>query len=132
MSSGIRSALLVLIFAASCLAQEGLRIQNNSKEKVPDAEAQRVYFSACAVVREEFHEVHLIKPTVTLVLGAERDETVRDPQEIRLTKWNPYLFAQGVVTFAFQNLLPLDRKLMMTTRAVSQADATVAVQRLAR
>lgn len=84
------------------------------------------------MVREEFREVHLIKPTVTLVLGAERDEMVRDPQEIRRTKWNPYLFAQGVVTFAFQDLLPLDRKLMMTTRAVSQADATVAVQRLAR
>ena len=57
---------------------------------------------------------------------------VRDPREIRLIKWNPYLFAQGVVWFAFQDLLPLDRKLTMTTRAISQADATVAVQRLAR
>ena len=132
MSGGIRSALGLLILVTSCMAQEGLTIKNRSKEKVQETEVEKVYVAASAVVRQEFHDQHLDNPVVTLVIGAEKDEMLSQEREIRLVRWNPYLFAQGVVMLAFQDLLPVQRKLNMTTRAVSQADATVAVQQLAR
>ena len=132
MSGGIRSALCVLILVTSCMAQQRLTIQNRSKEKVQEAEIQKLYVSACAVVRQEFHDQHLDNPVVTLVIGADKDEMLSEEREIRLVRWNPYLFAQGVVMLAFQGLLPVQRKLNMTTRAVSEADATVAVQQLVK
>jgi hypothetical protein len=114
------------------MAQERLTIQNRSKEKVQEAEIQKLYLSACAVVRQEFHDQHADNPVVTLVIGADKDEMLSEEREIRLVRWNPYLFAQGVVMLAFQDLLPVQRKLNMTTRATSEADATVAVQQLVR
>lgn len=132
MSGGIRSALCLLILVTSCMAEEGLTIQNRSKEKVQEGEIQKLYASACAVVRQEFHDQHLDNPAMTLVIGADKDGMLEQEREIRLVRWNPYLFAQGVVMLAFQDLLPVQRKLNMTTRAVSQADATVAVQQLVR
>ena len=132
MSGGIRSALCVLILVSSCMAQERLTIQNRSKEKVQEAEVQKLYVSACAVVRQEFHDQHVDNPVVTLVIGADKDEMLSEEREIRLVRWNPYLFVQGVVMLAFEDLLPVQRKLNMTTRAVSEADATVAVQQLVR
>lgn len=132
MSGGIRSALCVLILVTSCIAQERLTIRNRSKEKVQEAEVQKLYLSACAIVRQEFHDQYLDNPAVTLVIGADKDEMFPQEREIRLVRWNPYLFAQGVVMLAFQDLLPLQRKLNMSTRAVSQADATIAVQQLVR
>jgi hypothetical protein len=131
-SGGIRSALCLLILATNCMAQEGLTIQNRSREKVQEAEVQKLYVSACAIVRQEFHDQHLDNPAMTLVIGADKDEMLSNEREIRLVRWNPYLFAQGVVMLAFQDLLTVQRKLNMTTRAVSQADATVAVQQLVK
>ena len=132
MSGGIRSALCILVLVTRCIAQEGLTIQNRSREKVPEVEAQKLYVSACAVVRQEFHDPHLNNPVVTLVVGADKDAMLSQEREIRLVRWNPYLFVQGVVMLAFQDLLPAERKLSMTTRAVSQANATIAVQQLVR
>jgi hypothetical protein len=129
---GIGYAVCLLVLVGSCTAQEGLTIQNRSKEKVPEAEVQKLYASACAVVRQEFHDEHLDNPVVTLVIGADKDEMLLEKREIRLVKWNPYFFTQGVVMQAFQDLLPVQRRLIMTTRAVKQADSIVAVQQLAR
>ena len=100
MSGGIRSALCIMVLGTSCIAQEGLTIQHRSKEKVQEAEVQKLYVSACAVVRQEFHDSHLNNPAVTLVVGADKDEMVSQEREIRLVRWNPYLFAQGVVMLA--------------------------------
>ena len=132
MSGGIRYAVCLMVLAGSCIAQEGLTIQNRSKEKVPEAEIQKLYLSACTVVRQEFHDQHVDNPVVTLVIGADKDEILLEDREIRLIRWQPYLFTQGVVMQAFQDLLPVQRKLNMTIRAVNQADASVAVQQLAR
>ena len=132
MSSGIRATLSLFVLVTGCLAQEGLTIQNNSKEKVPDTEVEKIYVSACTVVRQEFHDGNLINPSITLVLGGDKDDIVSNEREIRLIKWNPYLFAQGVVILAFQDLLPVQRKLTMTSRALSQAEASIAVQNLAK
>lgn len=132
MSRGSKSVACLLLLITSCVAQEGLTIKNRSKEKVQEAEVQKLYASACAVVRQEFHDSHVNNPVVTLVIGTDKDGMLAEEREIRLVRWDPYLFAQGVVMLAFHDLLTVERRLSMTTRAVSQADASVAVQQLVR
>jgi hypothetical protein len=53
-------------------------------------------------------------------------------REIRLTQWNPYAFAQGVVWLAFEDLMPSHQTLTIAKRAVTWADSTVEIERLAK
>jgi len=131
-SSGIRATLSLFVLVTGCLAQQKLTIQNKSTKTVPDTEVEKIYVSACTVVRQEFHDGNLINPQVILVLGGDKDEIVPNEREIRLIRWNPYLFAQGVVMLAFQDLLPIERKLTMKGRALSQAEASIAVHNFAK
>jgi hypothetical protein len=124
--------VFLLALGTPCLAQEGLTIDNKNNERVSVAETEKIYFSACSVVREEFDVKRPMLPRVKLVLGAERDEIGLDQREIRLTTWDRYLFAQGVVVLTFADLLTWDRKIAMTKRAVNWADATVEIERLAK
>ena len=124
--------VFLLALGTHCLAQEGLTIDNKNNERVSVAETEKIYFSACSVVREEFDVKRPMLPRVKLVLGAERDEIGLDQREIRLTTWDRYLFAQGVVVLTFADLLTWDRKIAMTKRAVNWADATVEIERLAK
>lgn len=43
---------------------------------------------------------------MTLVIGPDENTAYWGAREIRLTKWDPYMFAQGVVIFGFAELLP--------------------------
>jgi hypothetical protein len=124
--------VFLLALGTPCLAQEGLTIDNKNNERVSVAETEKIYFSACSVVREEFDVKRPMLPRVKLVLGGERDEIGLDQREIRLTTWDRYLFAQGVVVLTFADLLTWDRKIAMTKRAVNWADATVEIERLAK
>ena len=105
--------------------QTGLRIRNGSNKKWQSAEAVKVYLSSCAVVQREFGISHELRPEVTLVLGADKDVLAFDQREIRLTKWDPYLFAQGVVVMAFEELLPKKELLSEAKRAVTWAASTI-------
>lgn len=98
------------------------------KQRWPAAEAQKIYRSACSVVQREFGATHTVAPPLTLVLGAERNEVAFDQREIRLTKWEPNRFAQGVVMLAFEDVM-LDRRMAMAKRALIWADATIEVER---
>jgi hypothetical protein len=100
-------------------------------ERVSTPEVEKVYLSACSVVREEFDSKRSTLPRVKLVLGTGQNRVLFDEREIWLTRWNRYLFAQGVVMLAFDDLLTGDRKIAMTKRAVNWADSTVEIERLA-
>ena len=128
MNNSLRVAITVLGLATSCLAQEGLTVRIEGREKLPAAEAEKIYFSACSAVQREFGGTRTVRPRVTLVLGADRDAAVYHEREIRLTKWNARLFAQGVVVFAFEDLMPLDQRVTLATRAVNWADTTVDIE----
>jgi len=130
--SAIKFAISVLALAAACLAQEGLTVDNKHKERVSTPEAEKIYFSACSVVREEFDVKRPILPRVKLVLGASKNGVSWNEREIWLTRWDRYLFAQGVAMLAFADLLTGDRKVAMTKRAVNWSDATVEIERLAK
>ena len=85
--------LVVLILATVCLAQEGFTVHSKGKQKWPAAEPQKIYHSARSVLQREFDHNDLVAPRVTLTLGATKNEVWFDEREIRLTKWDRYLFA---------------------------------------
>jgi len=128
----LKFAISVLALTAACLAQESLTIDNKHKERVPTSEAEKIYSSACLVVREEFDVKTPLLPRVKLVLGTSKNGVLWDEREIWLTRWDPYLFAQGVVMLAFADLMTGDRRMVMTKRAMNWADATVEIERLAK
>jgi hypothetical protein len=132
MRSAMKFAILVLALAGTCRAQDGLTIDNKDKERVSTPEAERIYSSACAVVQKEFGFSRALHPQVRLVLGANKNEVWIAGREIRLTKWDRYTFAQGVVWLAFEDLMPSEQRLTIAKRAVTWADSTVGIERLTK
>jgi hypothetical protein len=116
----------ILVLSTSCLAQEALTIRTHSKQR-PPADAQKIYLSACSAVQREFGTNRLPRPQVTLVIGGDSNKADWDHREIHLTKWDPYLFAEGVVIFAFEELLPTEQRRQVAKRAVTWADSTVEI-----
>jgi hypothetical protein len=99
------------------------------------AEADKVYDSTLAVIQREKIGREL-KPTFTLILGGEKDEiTATVPQEpllplvveIRLKKWDPYKFAQGVIKAYCFELIDRQEVLRLAARASAWANASVDV-----
>jgi hypothetical protein len=129
MTSAMKFMISVLVLATACLAQEGLTVHFKGKQKWPAAEAEKIYLSACSAVQREFGNHQGVTPRVTLVLGADRDVVSLDEREIRLTKWDRHAFAQGVVVFAFEDLMSVEQRLMLAKRAVIWADSTIDVER---
>jgi hypothetical protein len=70
MINAMKFAVSVLALTAACLAQGRLTIDHKNNERVSSAEAERIYSSACAVVRQEFEVKSPTLPPVKLVLGA--------------------------------------------------------------
>jgi hypothetical protein len=130
MTNRFRFLIVVLISATACLAQDRLTVQSKGKQKWPAAEAQKIYFSPCSVVQREFGSNRPVAPRVTMVLGASKNEVQFPGQEIRLTKWDRYAFAQGVVWLAFVDLMPSQQRLAIAKQVVNCADATVDVEQL--
>jgi hypothetical protein len=98
----------------------------------PPTDAEKVYLSACLAVEREFRSSNPVRPRVTLTLGAAKNEAFWSTREIRLTNWSPELFAQGVVMFAFEDLLPDGKRVDVAKRAVRWADSTVDARAFAK
>jgi nitrate reductase alpha subunit len=95
-------------------------------------EAESLYQSACAVVLHDFpsgsHEVH---PRIDVIIGTERNEVHRAVKgEIWMAKWDPIVFAHGVVILAFDRVLTTDVVQQLTVRTVRYSNASVDVARL--
>jgi hypothetical protein len=125
MNKWLKLEIVILSLATACLAQEGLTIQSKLKQRWPAAEAEKIYLSACSAVQREFGSNRAVRPQVKVVLGADTDTVLFHEREIRLTKWDRQLFAQGVVVLAFQDLMPVEQRVTLAKRAVNWADATV-------
>ena len=124
--SCILGMVAITLFGSTCLAQDGLVIRTRGSQPWP-TDAEKIYLTACSAVERELRMSHPLRPRLTLVLGARENGAYLDPREIRLTKWDPYLFAQGVVFFAFDEMFPEGQRVAVAKRAVSWAGSTVAV-----
>jgi|SRR5271169_959177 len=101
-------------------------------------EAESLYRSACAVVQHDFRRgAGQLSPHFTVVVGTDRDEVygnmiqatseVHGNAEIRMKKWNPIIFAQGVAVLAFDQMLTGDVIRRLGDQAVRYSNATVDV-----
>lgn len=127
---GITVAAVVLTLATASWTQDGFTIDGNGKSRLAAAEAQKIYDAACAAVEREFSLHRSVRPQFKLVVGAAKNSVDFDHREVNLTKWNRYLFAQGVVMLAIQDLMSPSQKAEIATRAVNWADSTIDVQQL--
>ena len=136
----------LIVLASASLAQSSsdgsFSVRHSKHEKFslnPSQmhEAEILYKSACEVVQRDFRSTDgELRPHFTVIIGAERNEVkavvARTRQteglvEIRLKKWNPMLFAQGVVVVAFDHMLTSDMVAQLGKRAVRYSGATVNV-----
>jgi hypothetical protein len=132
MNKTLQFAVAVLLLTTACGAQSFLIIQPTAQQRVPPRDATKIYQSAMAAVQREFGGVRPVDTQITVVVGADANEAVWDKREIRLTKWDPYLFAQGIVIFAFEDLMPTDRRLAIAKRALTWTDSTVDVHAITK
>jgi hypothetical protein len=127
-----RVMVSILMLAAMCSGQDAIAVHSKGKQKWPAVEGERIYAAACAAVQREFGGLRAVRPHVTLVLGAEKNDVDMGDREIRLRQWDRNLFAQGVVLLAFQDLLPVEQRVAISKRAMSWVDATVEAGELAK
>lgn len=127
---GLGAAILVL--ATAGWAQGGFTVDSKGKDQLPAAEAQKIYDSACAVVEQELGGNRTVRPQFKLVLGAAKNSVNYDQRELTLTKWDPYLFAQGVILLSFEDLMSPKKSGEMAKRALAWADATIDVHHLTK
>ena len=128
-----RIAIGVLLLASISWANDsGLSVTVNGSQKYPPAEAEKIYNSSCAAVKQDFGDSKTMCPSVVLILGADQDGVDLVRGRVLLTKWDRGLFAEGVVMLTFQKLLPLDRTLALAKRALNWADATIEVSQLVK
>jgi hypothetical protein len=102
-------------------------ILNPGNLEMPAAEADKLYLSACEVVEREFNRATPLRPQLTLVLGADKDQVHYPSRQIQLVRWDKYRFTQGVVTLALEDMAPPDEKKKLSVLAVSKVDATVSL-----
>jgi len=126
-----RIAIGILLLAGISWASDaGLSVTVKGRQKYPAAEAEKIYNSSCAAVKQDFGESKAMCPSVVLILGADQDGVDLVHGQVFLMKWNRGLFAEGVVMLTFQKLMSVDRTLTLAKRALSWADATVEVGQL--
>jgi hypothetical protein len=100
-------------------------VSNEGTQKWSPSEVNKVYLSACTAVQREFGNSFVLRPSITLVLGADKNAFVFDKKTVLLKRWDRSLFAEGVVILAFEELLTPQRRMTMTNHAVNLAQATV-------
>jgi hypothetical protein len=105
-------------------------IHNPQNQTVPHAKAQTIYLSACRVVEQEYSRTEPLRPRLTLVLGAAKDQLYYPNREIQLKNWDDYKFAQGVVMLAVNDMFPEEKKYSLSNLALLEAESTVDVSEL--
>ena len=130
----------LLFFATVSFAQsssDGMFVVQNVKKSgslltaAQIRQAEKLYQSACAVVKREFHGTTDLRPRFTVVIGTDHNE-VRGTSEIWLKQWNPAMFTEGVVVLAFEQVLTPDAIKQMEEEAVRYTEATIDVADLRR
>lgn len=126
MKNMLKLAMLVAAFASACCGQEAVvNVSSKGMQKWSPSEVDKVYLSACTAVQREFGDSIVLRPPVALVLGADTNAVDFDKKTILLKRWDHSLFAEGVVILAFEDLLTPQRRMIITNRAMNQAQATV-------
>ena len=112
-SKALGVTIAVLFVVTSGLAQDRLILSGKVSPQVRQ-EARTLYVAVCVTAEREFGATHPLKPRVLLELGGDQDVVDWEQNRIRLRKWDPYLFTQGVIALAYRQLMPLHVSLRAT------------------
>jgi len=128
LTNAARLTVIALLLTVAGWGQSLLSVQAKGNQRWPGDEVDKLYLSACQALQMEFGDGRLVRPQITLILGADKDEAVVAKGEIRLVKWDPYRFAEGVVILGFEDLMSTHERLLVAKRAVNLADSTMEVK----
>lgn len=129
----VKIAFLVAAFTIACFAQEEfVSVSTKGKQTWSLRDVNKIYLSACSAVQREFGNSMVLRPSIALLLGADKNAVDFNNKRVLLKRWDANLFAQGVVILAFEDLLTPQRKMIMTNRAVNLAEATVDFREMQR
>jgi len=130
----------LVVYAAVSFAQsssDGMFVVQNFKKSgslltvAQIRQAEKLYQSACAVVKRDFHGTTDLRPRFAVIIGTDHNE-VHGRSEIWLKQWNPALFTEGVVVLAFEQVLTPDDIKHIGEEAVRYTDATINVADLGK
>jgi len=131
MKKAINVAILSITLAVACSGQEAfVSVSSDGKQTWSSAEVTKIYLSACSAVQREFGNSLALRPSIGLVLGADKNAVDFNSKRVLLKRWDRELFAQGVVVLAFEDLLTPQRRIIMTNRAVNLAEATIDIREM--
>lgn len=125
-----------LFLAMSAAAQTTLPFEVSNPKHLDWSmeQAGRIYSTACELVARSIRPERppRLQPKFVLVLGADRDETLRRGQtaEIHLKKWNPAHFAEAMVLMATREILKGEDLEHLTRDTLLSAQSTVSVSEL--
>lgn len=136
----MRLPISILLFAISipALAQAPELFEvSNPKHSLFDAqEAVKSYLQAVSEVETEYHLLQHVTPKFVLVLGGDQNCVVwakgntSQSTEIRLKRWDPRIFRQGVITLSINELLRPENVVRLEQRIERVEEAVVDVRNL--
>jgi hypothetical protein len=121
----LRVAPVLLALACVCESQTPFRVSNPKRQEWPLKKATLIYFSAARDLAAEFNRRESTGAVFTLVLGAQQNSVDMNTRELRLRKWDEYLYAEGVLRLTFDQMLSCESKMRLAKRAVAESEATV-------
>jgi hypothetical protein len=121
----VHAAVMVLMLAHFAEAQKSFDVSNPKQQKWPEAEAERIYLSTARDLAAEFKLAQIPRARFTLVLGADENSVDMNASELRLKRWDRYLYAEGVLRLSFDQMLSWEAKMRLARRAVAESVATV-------
>jgi hypothetical protein len=121
----LKRGFIILVLANVCSSQTYFRVSNPKQQQWPRAEANLIYFSAARELAAEFNRRESPRAVFTLVLGTNENSVDINTRELRLKKWDKYLYAEGVLRLTFDQMLSPESKMRLAKRAVVQSEARV-------
>ena len=131
----LNAAIMVMLLTVGvcqvCSAQELFKVQNATQQKWPQEEANQIFLVATRTVQREFRlPSPVVKPRLTLILGADENAADVAKRELKLTTWDKYFFAEGVVLMSLDQIVTPEAKKALALRALTEAEVSVSVAKL--
>src|SRR5207249_8819963 len=121
----VHAAVMLLMLAHLAEAQTSFEVSNPKQQKWPQAETERIYWSTARDLAAEFKLAQIPRARFTLALGADENSVDMNTRELRLKKWDRYLYAEGVLRLSFDQMLSAEAKMRLARRALAESESTV-------
>ena len=128
--------LLAISVPALGQAHELFEVSNLKHVQFDSQEAVKSYLQAVSEVETEYHLVQPVTPKFALVLGVDQNCIIWDRgkmsqgSEIRLKRWEPRIFRQGVIALSINELMRPENVIRLEQHIERVEQAVVDVRKL--